>query len=121
MKLDTSVKDKKAKQLFVKFKKICQQNGSFNQSTARLLNDLALLEQLKQSLLLDIQENGIKELFINGSQQFNRENKSVAQLLKVVSEQRKTQLALKLDNVEIPLDSSDEEAEEQVKKFLRGV
>jgi hypothetical protein len=86
----------------------------------RLAKDMALLEELKHQCKADIEERGVTELFINGSQTFYRPNPNLAQIIKLVSEQRKIQQQLKLDPEAFELSDEDRRAEAELKVLLGG-
>ncbi len=73
-----------------------RRDGRLDNSTRRLADDLALLEEVKQNLMADIKSRGVVEWFTNGKQEMWRENKSVAAVYKAVEQQRKLQAELRL-------------------------
>jgi phage terminase small subunit len=91
------ITDRRAKAMF---KKIVQEfrevNGEPNDADLSIINDIALLEQTKILLIEDIEKRGVSELFINGTQEMIRENKSVDKIIKFVEQQRKLLSELKL-------------------------
>lgn len=71
-------------------------DNSLSNRTLMIVDNLVLLEQLKQEHLEDIELRGVVELFVNGKQQMYRQNKSVDAVLKIIEQQRKLQAELKL-------------------------
>lgn len=69
---------------------------NLNERTILIVDNMALLEQLKHAHLDDIKQRGVVEYFVNGSQEMWRENKSVGNVLKIIEQQRKLQAELKL-------------------------
>jgi hypothetical protein len=69
---------------------------AWNEKTLIIVDNMVLLEQLKQEHFEDIEMRGVVEFFKNGAQEMYRENKSVAAILKIVEQQRKLQAELKL-------------------------
>lgn len=82
-------------------------------SVDNMLQDIAYLEQLKETFELDIEKRGATELFVQGRQKLYRENKSVAGLCRVTEQQRKLLAALKL----IQPGGDDEPAQEEADAF----
>lgn len=97
-----SIKPKKiinnleAKKIFNVLIAALEEENKLNDSTILIVNNFAYLEQMKQMFHLDINQRGVMELFKNGSQEYYKENKSVANVLKIVESQRKLQAELKL-------------------------
>lgn len=90
------IKDPEAKKMFKVVSGELEKEGKLNDNTIMIVDNMVLLEQLKQQHFADIKERGVVELFINGSQEMFRENKSVDKILKIVEQQRKLQAELKL-------------------------
>ncbi|SFT04186.1 P27 family phage terminase small subunit [Marininema halotolerans] len=90
------IKRKAAKDMFQILVQELQKCDALNDRTIMLVDNMVLLEQIKQGLLDDLKERGIVELFINGSQEMYRDNKSADKVLKVVEQQRKLQAELRL-------------------------
>ncbi|MBN2909146.1 P27 family phage terminase small subunit [Polycladomyces sp. WAk] len=90
------IKHKEAKKLFQIITQELEKEGNLNDRTMIIVDNMVLLEQLKQEHMDDIKERGVVELFKNGSQEMFRENKSVDKILKIVEQQRKLQAELKL-------------------------
>lgn len=63
---------------------------------AIMIADIVRGEQLKDELRQDIQDRGLTYKEHNGRQTYQRENKSVTTLLKVIDQQRRTMQALGL-------------------------
>ncbi|MBD1373724.1 P27 family phage terminase small subunit [Hazenella sp. IB182357] len=80
---------KPAKEIFYIVAAELEKDDALDERTALIVESIALLEQMKQSLLKDIKKRGVVELFVNGSQEMFRDNKSVDKVLKVVEQQRK--------------------------------
>lgn len=91
-----AIQDPEAKKLFKILVTELEKEDKLNDQTILIVDNMVLLEQLKQQHHTDIQERGVVEHFINGSQEFFRENKSVDKILKIVEQQRKLQAELKL-------------------------
>lgn len=85
-----------ARNLFRILIKELESTGALNERTFIIVDNMVLLEQLKQEHYEDIEERGVVELFKNGAQEMYRENKSVAAIIKIVEQQRKLQAELKL-------------------------
>jgi hypothetical protein len=85
-----------ARKLFYTLIEELQSSDRFNKQTFRIVDDMVLLEQIKQKCYEDVIERGVMELFENGKQVMYRENKSVDKILKIVEQQRKLQAELKL-------------------------
>lgn len=90
------IKDRSAKKLFDIVIRELEIDDNLSDRTIMITDNLALLEQLKQQHLVDIKDRGVVELFINGSQQIYRQNKSVDSVIKIIEHQRKLQAELKL-------------------------
>ncbi|WP_124728814.1 P27 family phage terminase small subunit [Staphylospora marina] len=90
------IKHREAKRLFQILIQELEKEDNLNDRTLMIVDNMTLLEQLKQDHMADIQERGVMELFKNGSQEMFRENKSVDKILKIVEQQRKLQAELKL-------------------------
>lgn len=90
------IKYKEAKKLFKILIQELEKDDNLNDRTLMIVDNMVLLEQLKQEHMDDIKERGVVELFKNGSQEMFRENKSVDKILKIVEQQRKLQAELKL-------------------------
>jgi P27 family predicted phage terminase small subunit len=90
------IKDKEAKKLFQILIQELEKDNNLNDRTLMIVDNIVLLEQLKQEHMEDIKQRGVMELFKNGSQEMFRENKSVDKILKIVEQQRKLQAELKL-------------------------
>jgi P27 family predicted phage terminase small subunit len=90
------IKHKEAKKLFQIIVQELEKENALNDRTMMIVDNIVLLEQLKQEHMDDIKERGVVELFKNGSQEMFRENKSVVKILKIVEQQRKLQAELKL-------------------------
>lgn len=90
------IKDREAKKLFEILVEELRIDANLSERTIMLVDNIVLLEQLKQEHQRDIKERGTVELFENGSQKMWRENKSVDKILKIVEQQRKLQAELKL-------------------------
>lgn len=71
------IKHKEAKKLFQIITQELEKEGNLNDRTMIIVDNMVLLEQLKQEHMEDIKERGVVELFKNGSQEMFRENKSV--------------------------------------------
>ncbi|WP_241422951.1 P27 family phage terminase small subunit [Candidatus Contubernalis alkaliaceticus] len=85
-----------ARRLFRILAEELKASNQFNEKTLLLIDNMILLEQLKQDHFKDVQDRGVVELFKNGAQEMYRENKSVGSILKIVEQQRKLQAELKL-------------------------
>ncbi|MFA7185594.1 MAG: P27 family phage terminase small subunit [Victivallales bacterium] len=85
-----------ARKLFYTLIEELQKSDRLNKQTFRLVDDMVLLEQIKQKCYEDVMTRGVMELFENGKQVMYRENKSVDKILKIVEQQRKLQAELKL-------------------------
>lgn len=90
------IKRKAAKEMFNILVQVLEEEDNLNDKTMIIVNNMVLLEELKQQHLDDIKKRGVVEWFENGSQQMWRENKSVGNVLKIVEQQRKLQAELKL-------------------------
>jgi P27 family predicted phage terminase small subunit len=90
------IKNKEAKNLFQILIRELEKENNLNDRTLMIVDNIVLLEQLKQEHMKDIKKRGVMELFKNGSQEMFRENKSVDKILKIVEQQRKLQAELKL-------------------------
>jgi P27 family predicted phage terminase small subunit len=90
------IKNKEAKKLFQILIQELEKENNLNDRTLMIVDNMVLLEQLKQEHMEDIKQRGVMELFKNGSQEMFRENKSVDKILKIVEQQRKLQAELKL-------------------------
>ncbi|MED3720282.1 P27 family phage terminase small subunit [Geobacillus stearothermophilus] len=90
------IKNKEAKKLFQILIQELEKENNLNDRTLMIVDNIVLLEQLKQEHMEDIKQRGVMELFKNGSQEMFRENKSVDKILKIVEQQRKLQAELKL-------------------------
>ena len=90
------IKHKEAKKLFKILIQELEKENNLNDRTLMIVDNIVLLEQLKQEHMDDIKARGVVELFKNGSQEMFRENKSVDKILKIVEQQRKLQAELKL-------------------------
>lgn len=90
------IKNRAAKKLFDIVIRELEIDDNLSDRTIMITDNLALLEQLKQQHLADIKARGVVELFINGSQQMYRQNKSVDSVIKIIEHQRKLQAELKL-------------------------
>src|SRR5690606_36525625 len=90
------IRRKAAKDLFKIIVAELEKESNLNERTILIVDNLALLEQMKQQLLDDIKERGVVELFKNGSQEMFRDNKSVDKILKIVEQQRKLLAELQL-------------------------
>jgi P27 family predicted phage terminase small subunit len=90
------IKNKEAKNLFQILIQELEKENNLNDRTLMIVDNIVLLEQLKQEHMKDIKKRGVMELFKNGSQEMFRENKSVDKILKIVEQQRKLQAELKL-------------------------
>jgi len=91
-----NIKHKEAKKLFENIVEELRIDSNLSKRTLVLVDNLVLLEQLKQDAIADIKLRGSVELFKNGTQEMYRENKSVDKILKIVEQQRKLQAELKL-------------------------
>ncbi|MCS1351157.1 P27 family phage terminase small subunit [Mechercharimyces sp. CAU 1602] len=80
---------KAAKNLFHIVAGELEKEKMLNERTILIVENMALLEQVKERLLKDIKDRGVVEHFVNGTQEMWRENKSVDKVLKVVEGQRK--------------------------------
>jgi P27 family predicted phage terminase small subunit len=87
---------KPAKDLFQILVNELEKDEKLNDRTIMIVDNMVLLEQLKHAHYDDIKKRGVVELFVNGSQEMYRENKSVDKILKIVEQQRKLQAELKL-------------------------
>ena len=90
------IKNREAKKMFEIITQELEKENMLNDRTVMIVDNIVLLEQLKQEHFVDIKERGVVELFKNGSQEMFRENKSVDKILKIVEQQRKLQAELKL-------------------------
>src|SRR5690606_302478 len=90
------IKHNEAKKLFKILIQELEKVNNMNERTLIIVDNIVLLQQLKQEHMDDIKERGVVELFKNGSQEMFRENKSVDKILKIVEQQRKLQAELKL-------------------------
>ncbi|PLR93199.1 P27 family phage terminase small subunit [Bacillus sp. T33-2] len=91
-----NIKNREAKKLFQIIVEELRIDSNLSERTIMLVDNMVLLEQLKQDAIEDIRVRGSVELFKNGSQEMFRENKSVDKILKIVEQQRKLQAELKL-------------------------
>lgn len=71
-------------------------DNNLSKRTIILVDNMVLLEQMKQDSIADVKKRGTVELFKNGSQEMYRDNKSVDKILKIIEQQRKLQAELKL-------------------------
>jgi hypothetical protein len=83
------IKKREAKKMFVILIKKLEKEGIPDDRTILIIDNMILLELLKQDRFQDIKERGVIELFKNGSQEIFRENKSVDKILKILERQRK--------------------------------
>lgn len=90
------IRRKAAKDLFKIIVAELEKESNLNDRTILLVDNIALLEQMKQELLDDIKTRGVVEFFKNGSQEMFRDNKSVDKILKIVEQQRKLLAELQL-------------------------
>ncbi|ERI10902.1 P27 family phage terminase small subunit [Aneurinibacillus aneurinilyticus] len=90
------IKSREAKKLFQILIRELELDDNLSDRTIMITDNIVLLEQLKQQHLDDIKNRGVVELFINGSQQIYRQNKSVDAIIKIIEHQRKLQAELKL-------------------------
>jgi phage terminase small subunit len=90
------IKHKEAKLLFQILTQELEKDNNLNDRTIMIVDNMTLLEQLKQDHYKDIKQRGIVEIFEQGPQRFYRENKSVDKILKIVEQQRKLQAELKM-------------------------
>lgn len=90
------IKNKAAKKLFEILIRELEIDDNLSDRTIMIADNMVLLEQLKQQHIKDIKERGAVELFVNGSQQMYRQNKSVDAVIKIIEHQRKLQAELKL-------------------------
>ncbi|GIP38649.1 hypothetical protein J31TS4_19290 [Paenibacillus sp. J31TS4] len=87
---------KAAKELFDILVEELRIDDNLSARSIMLVDNIVLLEQLKQRAIADIKKRGAVELFKNGSQEMFRDNKSVDKVIKIVEQQRKLQAELKL-------------------------
>lgn len=80
---------KLAKEIFHMLVEELEKENALNDRTILIVDNMALMEQMKQHLLDDIKTRGVVELFKNGTQEMYRDNKSVDKILKIVEQQRK--------------------------------
>ncbi|EIT85918.1 hypothetical protein A374_08784 [Fictibacillus macauensis ZFHKF-1] len=92
----TNIKNRAARTMFKIIVEELRIDANLSERTIMLVDNIVLLEQLKQAAIDDIKLRGAVELFKNGSQEMFRENKSVDKILKIVEQQRKLQAELKL-------------------------
>ncbi|CAM5794861.1 P27 family phage terminase small subunit [Brevibacillus borstelensis] len=90
------IKNRDAKKLFEILIRELEIDDNLSDRTIMIADNMALLEQLKQEHIKDIKDRGVVELFVNGSQQMYRQNKSVDAVIKIIEHQRKLQAELKL-------------------------
>jgi hypothetical protein len=83
------IKKREAKKMFVILIKKLEKEGIPDDRTILIIDNMILLELLKQDHFQDIKERGVIELFKIGSQEIFRDNKSVDKILKIVERQRK--------------------------------
>jgi phage terminase small subunit len=83
------IKNREAKKMFTILIEELEKEGTLDDRTILIVDNMVLLEQLKQEHFQDVKERGVIELFKNGSQEIFRENKSVDKILKIVEQQRK--------------------------------
>ena len=85
-----------ARKLFYTLVEELQNSDQLNKQTFLIVDNMVLLEQIKQKHYEDVIERGVIEHFKQGAQEFYRENKSVDKILKIIEQQRKLQAELKL-------------------------
>lgn len=90
------IRHREAKKMFEIIISELEVDNNLSERTLMIVDNMALLEQLKQHLIEDINKRGEVEFFKNGSQEMFRDNKSVDKILKIVEQQRKLQAELKL-------------------------
>lgn len=90
------IKNREAKKLFEIIIRELEIDDNLSDRTIMITDNMALLEQLKQQHIEDIKTRGVVELFVNGTQQMYRQNKSVDAVIKIIEHQRKLQAELKL-------------------------
>ena len=95
-KTDKYITRDEAKQLFQVLCDELEKEDSLDSRSIMLVNNIVLLEQMKYNLYDDILTRGVVELFVNGSQELFRDNKSVDKIKAIVEQQRKLQAELKL-------------------------
>jgi P27 family predicted phage terminase small subunit len=91
-----NVRLKGAKEVFNTLANELRKVDKLNDKTYLIINNFALLEQLKLDLLKDIKERGVVELFKNGSQEMMRDNKSVEKVMNTIERQRRLLAELRL-------------------------
>lgn len=93
-----ALKSKKAKDLFKEIYEMCNaQYGEVNRSTLHMINDIAMLEDIKQMCLDDIFEKGVSIQYKNGENQFGtKDNPLIVKVSQVTEQQRKLMNDLKL-------------------------
>ncbi|KKC49526.1 hypothetical protein VE23_24815 [Paenibacillus sp. D9] len=87
---------KVAKDLFWTLVEELRIDNNLSERTIIIVDNMVLLEQMKQDSIADVKKRGAVEFFKNGSQEMYRDNKSVDKILKIVEQQRKLQAELKL-------------------------
>ncbi|KZR60396.1 P27 family phage terminase small subunit [Pseudobacillus badius] len=92
----SAITRKIAKDLFYTLIEELRVDSNLSKRTLILVDNIVLLEQMKQDSIDDVKKRGTVELFKNGSQEMYRDNKSVDKILKIVEQQRKLQAELKL-------------------------
>lgn len=95
-KPDPYITREEAKVIFNILAEELEKEDELNARSIMLVNNIALLEQMKFNLYDDILTRGVVELFVNGSQELWRDNKSVDKIKGIVEQQRKLQAELKL-------------------------
>ena len=119
---DQTITRPEAKRLYRRIIRLLENADLLNEGTAKLVGDIAWLEQLRLELVNDIEKRGPVEHVKQGKQHVYRKNPSVAQVLKVIEQQRKIWVSLKLSGKTYqPLSKTDQEAEKQVDEFLNNV
>ncbi|MET3507043.1 P27 family phage terminase small subunit [Halalkalibacter oceani] len=91
-----NIRLKAAKEVFYTLAAELEKVDKFNDKTYLIINNFALLEQMKLDLIADIRKRGVVELFKNGSQEMMRDNKSVDKVMKTIEQQRRLLAELRL-------------------------
>lgn len=73
-----------------------QEHGDMQPAAEGVIRTAAVLEQLKADAQADIASRGLREVYRNGNQRVERDNKSFAQFLKAADQQSKLLQRLRL-------------------------
>ncbi|TPE68029.1 P27 family phage terminase small subunit [Halalkalibacterium halodurans] len=91
-----NIRKKAAKDVFYTLANELEKVNKLNDKTYLIINNFALLEQIKLDLIDDIRARGVVELFKNGSQEMMRDNKSVDKVMNTIERQRRLLAELRL-------------------------